>query len=72
MKKKNISLSNDFINLLPFKINRKNLQVIDIEHDKIVGSYYIAAFHKKATKFMNDFKNRTQESYNKNLYGYEI
>ena len=71
-EKKHYFLSNDFINLKPFKINRKNLQVIDTEYDEIVGLCHIAPSHEKAAKFMNDFLNRTQESYNKILEGYEI
>ena len=66
-EKKTYSLSSDFINILPFKIHRKSLEVIDIEYDKIIGSCQLSPTHKQAINFMKDFKKRSQEIYNNNL-----
>jgi hypothetical protein len=71
-EKRNYSVTNEFINLLPFKIYKKSLQVLDTEFDKIIGTCNLVNTHKEATNFMNKFKTESQESYDKALKGYEV
>ena len=71
-EKRKYSITNEYINLLPFKIHRKNLQVLDTEFDKIIGTCNLVNTHKEAINFMKKFKTESQESYNKTLKGYEV
>lgn len=66
-EKRNYSLTNDFINLLPFKIHRKNLQVIDTEFNKIIGSCEVVNSHSEAVEFMHQLKNIYQLKIDENL-----
>ena len=66
-EKKNYSVTNDFINLLPFKIHKKNLQVINTEFNRIIGSCEIVNSHEKAMEFMHQIKNKYQNKIDKNL-----
>ena len=66
-EKKNYSVTNDFINLLPFKIHKKNLQVINTEFNRIIGSCEIVNSHDKAKEFMYQIKKMYQNKIDKNL-----
>ena len=66
-EKRNYSVNNDFINLLPFKIHKKNLQVINTEFNRIIGSCEIVNSHEKAMEFMHQIKNKYQNKIDKNL-----
>ena len=66
-EKRNYSVTNGFINLLPFKIHKKNLQVINTEFNKIIGSCEIVNSHDKAMEFMHKIKNMYQNIIDKNL-----
>ena len=66
-EKRNYSITNEFINLLPFKIDKKNLRVIDTEFNRISGSCKIVDSHDKAIKFMHQLKNMYQNEIDKNL-----
>ena len=66
-EKRNYSVTNDFINLLPFKIHKKNLQVINTEFNRIIGSCEIVNSHDKAMEFMHQIKNMYQNKIDKNL-----
>ena len=66
-EKKNYSVTNDFINLLPFKIHKKNLQVINTEFNRIIGSCEIANSHDNANEFMYQIKKMYQNKIDKNL-----
>ena len=59
-EKRNYSLTKEFINLLPFKIHKKNLKVIDTEFNRIIGSCEIVNSHNKAMEFMHKLKNKYQ------------
>ena len=66
-EKRNYSVNNDFINLLPFKIHKKNLQVINTEFNRIIGSCEIVNSHDKAMQFMHQIKNIYQNKIDKNI-----
>ena len=66
-EKKNYSVTNDFINLLPFKIHKKNLQVINTEFNRIIGICEIVNSHDKAKEFMYQIKKMYQNKIDKNL-----
>ena len=66
-EKKNYSVTNDFINLLPFNIHKKNQQVINTEFNRIIGSCEIVNSHEKAMEFMHQIKNKYQNKIDKNL-----
>ena len=71
-EKRNYSTTSEYINLLPFKIHKKKLQVLDTEFNEIIGTCNLVNTHKEAISFMNKFKTESQESYNKTLKEYEI
>ena len=66
-EKRNYTITNDFINLLGFKIHKKNLLVIDTGFNRIVGSCEIVNNHGKAVEFMRYLKNIYQIKIDKNL-----
>ena len=72
MKREIILQLVSIFNLLPFKIHKKKLQVIDTEFNKIIGTCNLVNTHKEAISFINKFKIESQESYNKTLKGYEV
>ena len=66
-EKRNYSMTNNYINLLPFKIHKKKLQIIDTEFNRIIGSCEIFKSHNKAMEFMHQLKNMYQNKIDKNL-----
>ena len=66
-EKRSYSITNDFINLIPFKIHKKKLQVINTEFNRIIGSCEIVNSHDKAIKFMHQIKKVYQNKIDKNL-----
>ena len=66
-EKRNYSITNDFINLIPFKIHKKNLLVIDTEFNKIIGSCQIVSSHNKTMELMYQLKNMYQNKIDKKL-----
>ena len=66
-EKRSYSITNDFINLIPFKIHKKNLLVIDTEFNKIIGSCKIVSSHNKTMEFMYQLKNMYQNKIDKKL-----
>ena len=64
-EKRSYSITNDFINLIPFKIHKKNLLVIDTEFNKIVGSCQIVNSHNKTMELMYQLKNIYQNKIDK-------
>ena len=66
-EKRSYSITNDFINLIPFKIHKKNLLVIDTEFNKIIGSCKIVSSHNKTMEMMYQLKNMYQNEIDKRL-----
>ena len=66
-EKRNYSITNDFINLIPFKIHKKKLLVIDTAFNKIIGSCQIVSSHNKTIKLMYQLKNMYQNKIDKKL-----
>ena len=66
-EKRSYSITNDFINLLPFKIHKKNLLVIDTEFNRIIGNCQIVSSHNKTMEFMYQLKNMYQNKIDKKL-----
>ena len=66
-EKRSYSVTNDFINLIPFKIHKKNLLVIDTEFNKIIGSCQKVNSHKKTMELMYQLKNMYQNKIDKKL-----
>ena len=66
-EKRSYSITNDFINLIPFKIHKKNLLVIDTEFNKIIGSCQIVGSHNKTMELMYQLKNIYQNKIDKKL-----
>ena len=66
-EKRNYSVTNGFINLLPFKIHKKNLQVINTEFNRIIGSCELVNSHDKAMEFMHQIKKMYQNKIDKNI-----
>ena len=66
-EKRSYSITNDFINLIPFKIHKKNLLVIDTEFNKIIGSCQIVSNHNKTMELMYQLKNTYQNKIDKKL-----
>ena len=66
-EKRNYSITNDFINLIPFKIHKKKLLVIDTEFNKIIGSCKIVSSHNKTMEMMYQLKNMYQNKIDKKL-----
>ena len=66
-EKRNYSITNDFINLIPFKIHKKNLLVIDTEFNKIIGSCKIVSSHNKTMELMYQLKNMCQNEIDKKI-----
>ena len=66
-EKRNYSVTNNFINLLPFKIDKKNLLVIDTEFNRIIGSCQKVSSHDEAMEFMHQLKNMYQNKIDKRL-----
>ena len=64
-EKRDYSVTNDFINLLPFKIHKKNLLVIDTEFNRIIGSCQIVSSHNKTMELMYQLKNMYQNKIDK-------
>ena len=71
-EKRSYFVTKKFINFLPFKIDRMNLQVIDTEFNKTIGSCFQVNSHQQANNFMDQFKLKTQKEYNKTLKGHEV
>ena len=71
-EKRNYFVTKNYINILPFKIDKLNLQVIDTEFNKIIGSCFQVNSHIQANNFMYEFKLKTQKEYNKTLKGHEV
>lgn len=66
-EKRSYSMTNNFINLIPFKIHKKNLMVIDTEFNKIIGSCQIVSNHNKTMELMYQLKNMYQNKIDKKL-----
>ena len=66
-EKRSYSMTNNFINLIPFKIHKKNLMVIDTEFNKIIGSCKIVSNHNKTMELMYQLKNMYQNKIDKKL-----
>ena len=66
-EKRSYSITNDFINLIPFKIHKKNLLVIDTEFNKIIGSCKIVSSHNKTMEMMYQLKNMYQNEIDKKI-----
>ena len=66
-EKRSYFVTNDFINLIPFKIHKKNLLVIDTEFNKIIGSCQIVSSHNKTMELMYQLKNMYQNKIDKIL-----
>ena len=66
-EKRSYFVTKKFINFLPFKIDRMNLQVIDTEFNKTIGWCFQVNSHQQANNFMDQFKLKTQKEYNKTL-----
>ena len=66
-EKRDYSITNDFINLFPFKIHKKNLLVIDIEFNRIIGNCQIVSSHNKTMELMYQLKNIYQNKIDKKL-----
>ena len=66
-EKRNYSENKNFINIKPFIINKKSLNIIDTEFNRIVGSCAIVNSHKKAMEFIHKLKNIYQYKIDKNL-----
>ena len=66
-EKRSYSITNDFINLLPFKIHKKNLLVIDTEFNRIIGNCQIVSSHNKTMELMYQLKNKYQNKIDKKL-----
>ena len=66
-EKRSYSITNDFINLLPFKIHKKNLLVIDTEFNRIIGNCQIVSTHNKTMELMYQLKNMYQNKIDKKL-----
>ena len=60
-EKRSYFVTKKFINFLPFKIDRMNLQVIDTEFNKTIGSCFQVNSHQQANNFMDQFKLKTQK-----------
>ena len=65
--KRSYSITKDFINLIPFKIHKKNLLVIDTEFNKIIGSCKIVSSHNKTMEMMYQLKNMYQNEIDKKI-----
>ena len=66
-EKRNYSVTNGYINLLPFKIHEKNLKVINTEFNRIIGSCELVNSHDKAMEFMHQIKKKYQNKIDKNI-----
>ena len=66
-EKRSYSITKDFINLIPFKIHKKNLLVIDTEFNKIIGSCKIVSNHNKTMEMMYQLKNMYQNEIDKKI-----
>ena len=66
-EKRSYSITNNFINLLPFKIHKKNLLVIDTEFNRIIGNCQIVSSHNKTMELMYQLKNMYQNKIDKKL-----
>ena len=66
-EKRDYSITNDFINLFPFKIHKKNLLVIDTEFNRIIGNCQIVSSHNKTMELMYQLKNMYQNKIDKKL-----
>ena len=66
-EKRSYYITNDFINLFPFKIHKKNLLVIDTEFNRIIGNCQIVSSHNKTMEFMYQLKNMYQNKIDKKL-----
>ena len=66
-EKRSYSVTKDFINLIPFKIHKKNLLVIDTEFNKIIGSCKIVSSHNKTMEMMYQLKNMYQNEIDKKI-----
>ena len=71
-EKRNYDITKNYIELKPFKINKKNFNVIDTEFKKIIGNCETITTHDKAMKFIQELKNKKQINVNKFLGREEI
>ena len=63
--KKNYNTTKNYIELKPFKINKKNFNVIDTEFKKIIGNCETITTHDKAIEFIQELRNKKQINVNK-------
>lgn len=71
-EKRNYDITKNYIELKPFKINKKNFNVIDTEFKKIIGNCETTTTHDKAMEFIQELKNKKQINVNKFLGREEI
>ena len=71
-EKRNYDITKNYIELKPFKINKKNFNVIDTEFKKIIGNCETITTHDKAMEFIQELKNKKQFNVNKFLGREEI
>ena len=71
-EKRNYDITKNYIELKPFKINKKNFNVIDTEFKKIIGNCETITTHDKAMEFIQELKNKKQINVNKFLGREEI
>ena len=71
-EKRNYDITKNYIELKPFKINKKNFNVIDTEFKKIIGNCETITTHDKAMEFIQELRNKKQIKVNKFLGREEI
>ena len=71
-EKRNYDITKNYIEVKPFKINKKNFNVIDTEFKKIIGNCETITTHDKAMEFIQELKNKKQFNVNKFLGREEI
>ena len=71
-EKRNYDITKNYIELKPFKINKKNFNVIDTEFKKIIGNCETITTHDKAMEFIQELRNKKQINVNKFLGREEI
>lgn len=71
-EKRNYDITKNYIELKPFKINKKNFNVIDTEFKKIIGNCETITTHDKAIEFIQELRNKKQINVNKFLGREEI
>ena len=71
-EKRSYDNSKNYIEIRPFKIDKKNFNVIDTEFEQIIGNCRIIKTHKKAMKFMQELRKKRQININELLGREEI